>query len=278
MSESITLIHISDPHFHRLPRKPRQWFSKRGLGALNVLYRRGRLHPLERARRLVRLVDGMDWQHLVITGDVTQLALEEEFELAREMLAPLLARGAERVTVLPGNHDRYVAEPEGRDGFRAYFGEFFGQGEIATRTLSETWRLAAWDSTRPTPPFVASGRVRPETLAATETWLAGLPGNARVVLANHYPLHFEPPDRYSRAHDLEDNESLQRWVAGRNIELYLHGHVHRNWVLRPVQSGRPCIHVNSASSTRLPRPGDVSAFHRIVLSGGEPEIQPIALD
>ncbi|MCZ6842172.1 MAG: metallophosphoesterase [SAR324 cluster bacterium] len=278
MSDSLILVHISDPHFHRLPRHPRQWFSKRGLGALNLLLRRARLHPRERAVRLVRQLERMDWDHLVISGDMTQLALEEEFELARRMLEPLLARGKDRVTILPGNHDRYVAEPGGRDIFRAYFEEFFGEGEIATRKLSQTWRLAAWDSALPTPLFQATGRVRRETLDATERWLGGLPEGARVVLANHYPLYFLPPHGGRRSHGLENLEEVRRWLTGRGIELYLHGHLHENWVLRLTDAGRPQIHVNSASSTRVPRKGHNSAFHRIVLSGDAPEIQPLALD
>ena len=32
----------------------------------------------------------MDWDHLVISGDLTQLGLEQEFEEARRELEPLL--------------------------------------------------------------------------------------------------------------------------------------------------------------------------------------------
>ncbi len=276
MSDPFALIHISDPHFHRVPRRPAQWFSKRGLGALNLILRRARLHPLERAERLVRRLDGMDWQHLVITGDVTQLALEEEFALARRVLEPLLARGAERVTVLPGNHDRYVAQP--RDHFRAYFGEFFGEGEIATKALTPRWHLAAWDSTEPTPPFMATGRVRAETLKATEHWLAGLPEEARVILANHYPVRLPPSHGHRRHHDLVNRSEVRTWVDSRDIALYLHGHVHENWVLDVTERGRRQTHVNSASSTRLPKPHHRSAFHRILLSQEGHRVEPLTLD
>ena len=277
MTDTFTLLHISDPHFHRLPRKPAQWLGKRGLGALNLIFRRARLHPLERAERLVRQLDGMDWQHLAITGDITQLALEEEFALARRMLAPLLERGVDRVTVLPGNHDRYVAEPGGADYFRDYFGEFFGPGEISTRKLNGKWRLAAWDSSAPTQPFKASGSVRQQTLRATERWLAELPAGTKVILANHYPVHFAPPHRYNPHHDLENWEQVQLWLGKRDISLYLHGHVHANWVLELNEGGRRQTHVNSASSTRVPRPGQSSVFHRIVLSGQDWEVEPMAL-
>ena len=278
MSDSFTLVHISDLHFHRVPRKPTQWLSKRGLGALNLIFRRARVYPPARAERLVRQLDRMDWGHLVITGDLTQLALEEEFELARRALAPLLARGQEMVTVLPGNHDRYVAEPGGQDYFRAYFGEYFGEGEIATRDLTPVWRLAAWDSTAPTRAFKATGQVSHTTLQATEAWLAGLPSQCRVILANHYPVRFAPPHRYKAHHDLENWREVQSWISAQGISLYLHGHVHANWVLDFEEGGRRQTHVNSASSTRVPHPGERSAYHRIVLSGSDWEIQPQALE
>jgi 3',5'-cyclic AMP phosphodiesterase CpdA len=277
LSDPFTIIHVSDLHFHRLPRRPGQWLSKRGLGGLNLLLRRARLHPRERYLALVRRLDGMDWDHLVITGDLTQLALEEEFALARETLAPLLARGAERVTVIPGNHDRYVPEPPGQDAFKSYFGEFFGNGEIATRTLNGRWRLVGWDSSYPAPYFRADGRVRPETLAATERWLEKAPG-LKPILANHFPLYFMPPFGYRAHHELQEIETVRDWLNGHGVELYLHGHIHRNWVLAVTENGRTSTHVNSASSTRLPRREDRSAFHRIVLSGDQFEVQPLPLD
>ena len=277
MSGPFAVIHISDLHFHRFPRNPLQWFSKRGLGALNLIRRR-RLHPPDRARRLVEKLDGMDWDHLVVTGDLTQLALEEEFALARDALAPLLNRGSERVTVLPGNHDRYVREPAGRDFFRQYFGDYFGTGEIATHTLTETWHLAGWDSALPTPPLVATGRVRDETLAATEQWMEALPSGAKVILANHYPLYFQEPYGYRRLHSLHGIEEVRRWVGGHPVALYLHGHLHRNWVLKVESGSRVVTHVNSASSTQIPRAGGSSAFHRILLDGSEFRVEPQALD
>jgi len=272
-----TLVHVSDLHFHRLPLHPRDWDAKRCLGALNLVLNRRRHFPPARAEALVRLLDGMDWEHLVITGDLTQLGLEAEFALARQVLAPLLARGPARVTVLPGNHDRYGAAPGRRDLFAAYFGEFFGEGEIATRRLTPRWALAAWDSSRPTRPFDASGTVRPATLAATEAWLAGLPAGTRAIVANHYPVHLPPPHRPRPGHDLENAGAVADWLRAHPVHLYLHGHRHHNWVLRVPGGLRPLIVVNSAASTQRPRPGERSAFHRIVLDDDGAEVQPLAL-
>lgn len=277
MSEPFRLIHISDLHFHHVPRRVTHWLSKRGVGALNLLLQRKRDYPLERARRLVAHLDGMAWDHLVITGDLTQLSLEEEFELAHRTLRPLLARGPERVTVLPGNHDCYVQDREMREAYAHYFGAYFGEGEIATKRLTERWWMAGWDSTRPTPPLNASGKVRGETLRATEAWLRDLPPDARVIVANHYPIASPRDYPMPHMHDLENREAVYDWLMARPVDLYLHGHVHKNWILTVENNGakRPLRLVNSASTTRVPRPGDHSAYHRIELTGPVADIYPL---
>jgi 3',5'-cyclic AMP phosphodiesterase CpdA len=279
--DPFVLMHISDPHFHRLPRRPGAYLSKRALGALNLVLYRRRMFPPRRARRLVEHLATLDWQHLLVTGDVTQLGTHEEFALARRELAPLLARGPERVTVLPGNHDRYVAEPAGDGAYEAHFADLAppaGAGGLRTRRLTEHWWLALWDSAVPAPWGSAAGRLPPETLPATEAWLAGLPPGAQVIVANHYPVFFPPPHRYKTFHDLSNQDAVRAWLLEHPVRLYLHGHIHHNWVHTVPGRHGPLTAVNSASSTQLPRPGDASAFHRIVLEGPAFRIEPQRFD
>ena len=158
-----TIIHISDLHFHTYPQYFREWKSKRILGAANLLARRNRQFPLERAKRLVKKIQEMKWDHLVISGDLTQLALERGFSRARETLEPLL-QDPERVTIVPGNHDRYVRQPAGIDLFSQYFGEFFGSEEVHLRKLKGNWVIVGWDSAHPNDWLSAAGTVRRSTL------------------------------------------------------------------------------------------------------------------
>ncbi len=281
MPKPFTLIHVSDLHFHGLPRQPGQWLTKRGVGALNLLLRRRWQFPLARAQRLVRQIERMAWDHLVISGDLTQLGLPHEFELAHAELAPWLGRGPERVTVIPGNHDRYTPDDAEPGPFDAHFGPFAPQGpsRFAAKPLNARWWLASWDSAVPRPVFQAGGLVAAETLRATERWLQGLPPDARVVLTNHYPLHF-PEDHYvHRLHELENLEEVRAWIGRQPIELYLHGHVHQNWVLTQRAAHGPLHLVNSASSSQVPRNHDRSAFHRIHLPDeGPPVIEPMRVE
>lgn len=283
-------MHISDPHFHRLPRNPLQYASKRLLGALNLVLRRRRAHPKANLCQLVKRLGELPWDHLLITGDLTQLGSAGEFALARGMLAPLLEGAEHRVTVIPGNHDRYTPDALTQRGYETFFGDLGGAPEdsgekgnpgnsgLQTRQLTERWWLAAWDSASPAGLFSAEGEVRGETLTATGQWLAALPAGARVILANHYPVFFPPPHRYRRNHDLRNQDEVERWILRQPIQLYLHGHVHHNWTLTVAGSHGPITVVNSASSTRVLRPGERSSFHRIVLEGESFRVEPLPLE
>ena len=157
-----TIIHISDLHFHSYPQKLSEFNAKRILGVTNLLTRRAREFPLKRAKFLVEIIQKMEWDHLVISGDITQLSLEKEFSLAREILDPLLIQ-SERVTVIPGNHDRYINQYDGTDLFSKYFGEFFGKNEIHVSEINQKWVIVGWDSAHPNDLRTAAGTVKSST-------------------------------------------------------------------------------------------------------------------
>ena len=105
-----TLAHLSDLH---LPMPPvagwRQLANKRILGYLSYQLRRKRVH---RSSVIEALVDDLHRQapdHIAITGDLTNIALPEEFSAAARWLRDLGPK--EQVTVIPGNHDATVAVP-----------------------------------------------------------------------------------------------------------------------------------------------------------------------
>ena len=101
------LAHLSDPHLGPLPR-PRlaELASKRLLGFVNWHLRRHACHRPDVLDALIADVSAAAPDHIAITGDLINIALEEEFGPARAWLDRVGA--PDRVSFVPGNHDIYV--------------------------------------------------------------------------------------------------------------------------------------------------------------------------
>ena len=274
-----TIIHISDLHFHSYPQKVSEFNLKRVLGATNLLIRRAREFPLKRAELLVERIQRMEWNHLVISGDITQLSLEREFSVAREILEPLL-EDKDRVTIVPGNHDRYSNQQHDKDLFAKYFGEFFGNSEIHVSKINHEWLIIGWDSAHSNDLRTSSGTVKNSTIRATEDLIQKVPDHTKCIVVNHYPLTFPEGWRLDKFHELYNLVPVRNWILQTpQIRLYLHGHIHTNWVHHLRRDSAPdLLLVNSAASCSKLYSGQRSSFHQIVLEEKNVKVNPILLN
>src|SRR5882724_12236995 len=95
------LAHLSDPHLAPLPRlRPLELLSKRGLGYINWLRKRRRIHRADMLARIVTDLKARKPGHIAVTGDLVNLSLSNEFAPACAWLAGL--GDANAVTVVPG--------------------------------------------------------------------------------------------------------------------------------------------------------------------------------
>src|SRR5688572_7075116 len=119
MTDTFTLAHLSDPHLPPLPAaRLRDLTGKRALGYLNWTRNRHKYHRREVLDALVADMQAQRPDHIAVTGDLVNLALEAEFTPAQAWLESV---GTPReVTVVPGNHDAYVRAT------RHYFVKAFG--------------------------------------------------------------------------------------------------------------------------------------------------------
>src|SRR5437660_8491877 len=110
---AFTLAHLSDPHLAPLPAtRLRDLPGKRAFGYLNWTRNRHKFHRRDVLDALVSDMQAQAPDHIAITGDLVNLALEAEFAPS---LAWLESVGApDRVTVIPGNHDAYVRATQHR--------------------------------------------------------------------------------------------------------------------------------------------------------------------
>ena len=78
------LAHFSDVHALSLDgARPWQFLNKRVAGYLNLRLNRREKHPVALFRAIVDDLNARPVDHVVVTGDLTNLSLRPEFELAR---------------------------------------------------------------------------------------------------------------------------------------------------------------------------------------------------
>lgn len=222
------LAHISDIHLSPLP-EPRlfELMGKRITGYINWKKNRTAEMGRQTLDTLMESIKQKKPDHLVITGDLVNLALTREFSAAKDWL---VAQGPARdISLTFGNHDAYVrgAFKKACKTFRPWmtseeahawsspFPYMRVRGQVA---------IIAVSSAIATPPFFATGRFD----SAQAHHLADLLQEAkernlfRVVMIHHPP--------YQRAtywyKKLWGIERFQRVIKQLGTELILHGHTH----------------------------------------------------
>jgi 3',5'-cyclic AMP phosphodiesterase CpdA len=180
------------------------------------------------------------------------ISLPTEFDRAAQWLEAL--GQPDQVTVIPGNHDVYVATawPQSLGLWGAYMAGD-GQPPATDFDVFPTLRrrgpvaLVGLSSGVPKPPLLATGTLGEAQIAKAERLLADLGREAlcRVVLIHHPPLTSE-----SRFKRLTDAAAFQAMIRRVGCELVLHGHNHRSEVAQIAGPAGPIpvIGVTSASA------------------------------
>jgi 3',5'-cyclic AMP phosphodiesterase CpdA len=247
---AFTLAHLSDPHLPPLPGlRLSDLIGKRAFGYLNWTRNRHKFHRRDVLDALVSDMQAQTPDHIAVTGDLVNLALEAEFGSSRAWLESVGA--PDRVTVIPGNHDAYVRATQHR------FAEAWTNYLAADDTLDRgrefpavrrrgPLALISVSSAVPTPPLMATGWLGSSQLDALEDVLAGLSAEqAFRVLLIHHPLRSD-----ARAKRLTDAPQLLALLKRHGVELVLHGHDHVHstiWIDGPNGS-IPAVGVPSASA------------------------------
>jgi 3',5'-cyclic AMP phosphodiesterase CpdA len=222
--------HLSDPHLSDLATVDwKQLLGKRVLGYLSWQRRRRHEHRLEVLHRLRDDLHALGPDHTVITGDLTHIALPHEFLQAREWLRSI--GPAEDVTVVPGNHDRYVAVDwnasvgQWRDFMSSDGAGDAARPEMPLLRVRGPVAFIGLDSAVPSPPFFATGRLGARQLDRLAVILEGLRHSEllKVLLIHHPPVPGEEKWRKR----LIDAPRLCRLLAHHPVDLVLHGHRHR---------------------------------------------------
>ena len=221
---SFKLAHLSDPHLPPLPRaRLSELAGKRAFGYLNWTRNRRKYYRREVLDALVADMQAQSPDHIAVTGDLVNLALESEFAPAQAWLKSV--GEPHLVTTIPGNHDAYVRKTRHR--FVESFGDYLSGDEATGDTFPFLRRrgpiaLIGLSSAVPTPPLMATGTLGRGQRDALERVLTNLADeDAFRVLLVHHPLRSD-----SRPKRLTDSKPLLALLKKHGVDLVLHGHDH----------------------------------------------------
>lgn len=243
------IAHVSDLHVSPLPKVPgRLLLSKRILGYLSWHRRRKAEHHMDVLEALGKDLESDPPDHICVTGDLTNIALPGEFETARRYLDRL--GPPEKVSVIPGNHDAYVAGAleKGTPLWAPFMrGDDGAPGHPWLRRRGPL-AIIGCSSAVATAPAMASGRLGAEQISKLGQILTdeGKAGRFRLVLVHHPPQEGAEPWRKA----LHDRKAFRDVLLAAGAELVLHGHMHVP-VKAAIEDGKRSIPILGAGSASL---------------------------
>ena len=253
------IAHLSDLHLLALDGvPPRRFVGKRVTGWLNLRLRRGDKHKLAVAQHVARAVRAHDIDHVVVTGDLSNLSLETEFEVVKSFLEHDVGFDPERLSLVPGNHDAYTRGAYKSRRFEHFFGAYITSDLPGAAGVPEVGRfpyvrlrgdvaIIGLSTAVPSPPLVASGKLGKAQRMALHSLLAHREVRRRFpVLLQHHPWHNPAGARHRLLEGLLDAEEEAEVLKVIDRGLLLHGHKHRR-IHRVIPTERG--HIDAIGST-----------------------------
>jgi 3',5'-cyclic AMP phosphodiesterase CpdA len=234
------IAHISDLHVLALEGVPAYRFlNKRLTGLANLRLKRGAIHRTAYVHAIARAIREAGVDHVIVSGDLTNLALESELAAVREILDRELDMDPAQVTLVPGNHDLYTRGAATSRRFERYFADWLksdlpdlavktGAGPFPVVKLRGPAAIVGLSSAVPRPPFIAAGEIGAPQIEALAKLLERPEVKARtVVLALHHPVVRSASRMKHYTDGLRDAPALLSVLRTLDHGLVVHGHLHR---------------------------------------------------
>ncbi len=245
--KTVIIAHLSDMHLGPISGfSPRFWNTKRALGYINWRRKRSGAFRRDTLDRLVADMQAQAPDHIAVTGDLINIGLPAEMEMAARWLATV--GPPDRVAVIPGNHDVYTSM-RGDRGLERWAAYLSGDDKVSgvfpyVRRIGDI-ALIGLNSAIETAPFVAAGQLgepQRRRLAAILDDL-GRDHVFRLVMIHHPPL----PGQAQTSKALRDADVLAHVLAEHGAELVIHGHNHRAMRTYVAATKTPVVGVPAAS-------------------------------
>lgn len=231
---STRLAVLGDLHLYKLWIPPWRLLCKRMLGQINLWWdRRKKFDPALLPAMLDRAA-AIAPDLMLLTGDVTMTSYPGEFDLVRDALVRVAAIPK---LGIPGNHDRYTHASAWLRAMERHLPGLVPDSFPHLRNLTRRWRLLVLDAARPR--FLsARGRVPQVQLNGAQEVVRNLTTDDGLIVMCHYPAVARPDGRATPwQHRLANAESVLNLLRGCRAKIvYLHGHVHKPWLV-PAAAG-----------------------------------------
>lgn len=257
------LAHFSDLHLLSLEGVGvRRFLNKRITGFMMLKMHRSTAHQPFAVRAVADEVKQSRVDHVCITGDLTNLALESEFDMVRHFLEVDLGLSPKEVSVIPGNHDVYTRGSASKRRFEQYFAKYivsdlpqFGVEHFGARYPYVKMRgplaIIGMSTAVPRGPLMAAGKFGSAQIDQLAKILEhpDVASRGKVIL-QHHPAHNLRNRVIAYLEGLHDSKHMLKTLKKLEHGLIMHGHSHIR-VHRTVPTEVGQIDVVGATSASL---------------------------
>ena len=226
------IAHISDLHILKVKGKVTDFLNKRLIGGLNIYFNRKGEYLVENVEKLFNDLNKENPDHIVITGDFTNLALPSEYEKAKELLE--LLGESKKISIIPGNHDNYTRGAEKKRLFEKYFAKWIIT-DIETknkfpyvRLLDDNIAIIGFYTSIHSCPLCSAGKISKAQIKQFKELMENpkLKDRYKIVLIHQHLLKKSKRDEWVSG--MRERTKIVKLFSDYKIDLVLHGHRHVN--------------------------------------------------
>ena len=281
MKKIFSFIHISDLHYSCPKLQKKDLLNKRLLGYWNETIKKKYLINARRKdffQNLATYIEQQGCDLLVITGDLSNLAFDEEFQQAKKEIKYYFFK--QKTIIIAGNHDRYLKKITDEERFEKYFSENSPfswskreQKSIHTIEIANKFQLVFFDMAVPNI-LSARGKLSKNFFDEYHQKIKSDSSYQKIGFG-HYPLGLADSKKEAYFRRLSKTKKLEKLLMKDKFVAYFHGHIHENWIRNFTLANHTMSCVNSGGSV-LDRKMKFPSCHQMeIFSDGAWKINPI---